>query len=353
MNFAYSAVDRLLHRLALGNLALQKSLADMESQLHAARLAQIPAERPVFVTSLPRGGTTALLTALYATGRFAAQTYRDMPFVLCPLLWRSLSRGFRRKSEAGERAHGDGMPVGYDSPEAFEEVLWKAFWPQKYAADHILTWSRADRNAEFEEAFANHLRKVIARHADSAHPLRYLSKNNANIARLPLLAELFPDCTILVPFRNPADHAGSLAHQHENFLERHARDPFALTYMEWLGHYEFGAALRPIAFLGEEFGGPADPDFWLDYWDRAFRHILRGLPAQAVLIDLDMLCADPGASLARVGDAVGLSPRLLAAQAGLFRPSRPYDVPAASAALARARKTYEALRERTLVAAAI
>ena len=28
-----------------------------------------------------------------------------------------------------ERAHGDGMTIGYDSHEAFEEVLWRAFWP--------------------------------------------------------------------------------------------------------------------------------------------------------------------------------------------------------------------------------
>jgi hypothetical protein len=246
------------------------------------------------------------------------------------------------------------MLVGYDSPEAFEEVLWKAFWPQKYTADHILTWSRTDRNTEFEEAFANHLRKVVAAYADSpARPLRYVSKNNANIARLPLLAELFLDCTILVPFRNPADHAGSLARQHENFLDRHARDPFARTYMEWLGHYEFGAALRPIAFLDEEPGSPANSDFWLDYWDRGFRHILREFPARAVLIDLDMLCADPERRLARVGDVLGLPSGALASEAGRFRPSRAYERPAPSPVWTRAQQTYAALRERALAAAAI
>jgi len=189
----YFTADRLLHRLALGNLALQKSLADIEDHLHASRLEQIPVDRPVFVTSLPRAGTTLLLEVINETGAFASHTYRDMPFVLCPLLWDAISRGLRRKVQARERAHGDGMMVGCDSVEAFEEVLWKAFWPQRYFPDRILTWSSHDRDPEFEQAFTNHIRKVIAvRGASSRRILRYLSKNNANISRLRLLAELFP-----------------------------------------------------------------------------------------------------------------------------------------------------------------
>ena len=348
MKSDYSAVDRFLHRVALGNLELQKSLADMESRIHAALLKQTPAERPVFITSLPRAGTTLLLEVVNDTGAFASHTYRDMPFVLCPLLWNSVSRGFRRKSEARERAHGDGMMVGYDSAEAFEEVLWKAFWPQKYGADRILTWSHLDRDAEFEEAFASHLRKVIAVRAGGAGiKLRYLSKNNANTTRLALLAELFPDCTILIPFRNPADHAGSLARQHENFLARHAQDPFSQTYMEWIGHYEFGRAFRPIAFLDEDTGDPADPDYWLGYWDRGFRHVLRHAPAQAVFIDYDLLCERPGDGLARIADALQVPRQILQSQSGRFRPSNHYEPGAPSPLWARAQETYAMLQART------
>ena len=57
-----------------------------------------------------------------------------------------------------------------------------------------------------------HFRKLMAlRGSGSA---RYVSKNNANIARIPLIARLFPDAIILVPFRNPMDHAGSLLRTH-------------------------------------------------------------------------------------------------------------------------------------------
>src|SRR6185436_2307720 len=103
---------------------------------------------------------------------------------------------------------------------------------------------------------------------------RYLAKNNANIARIALLARLFPACRIVIPFREPASHVASLMRQHSRFTALHAADRFALDYMNWLGHYEFGAALRPIDFGGWR-GAPAaetagSPDFWLTYWVRAY-----------------------------------------------------------------------------------
>src|SRR5262245_24884616 len=148
----YSRLDRLLLRLAFSNLELQKSLADIEDRMHARRIESIAIEKPVFITGLPRAGTTLMLDVLVGNSEeFATHTYRCMPFVLCPILWESVSRGFRRVGEKRERVHGDGMSVSYDSPEAFEEVLWKAFWPQKYRADRIDLWSGNDRQAEFED----------------------------------------------------------------------------------------------------------------------------------------------------------------------------------------------------------
>jgi len=352
MKSGYSSIDRFVHRLALGNLAMQKLLADMENHFHAALLRQIPVERPVFITSLPRAGTTLLLDVLFGTGGFASQTYRDMPFVLCPLLWHAVSCGFQRNAEARERAHGDGRMVGYDSAEAFEEVLWKAYWPQKYAPGHVLTWSAADRDVEFEEAFANHMRKVIAARAGGAGGnLRYLSKNNANVARLPLLAEVFPDCTILIPFRNPVDQAGSLAAQHANFLAKHAQDRFTKTYMEWIGHHQFGPALRPIAFPDTSVGSSIEPDFWLSYWDRAFRHILRNFPPQAVLIDYDELCENPDEGLRRITDALGIPDSVLRGQAPHFRRANRHAATADLRFRADIQDTYSALRRKAVEAA--
>jgi hypothetical protein len=97
-----------------------------------------------------------------------------------------------------------------------------------------------DRDENFEMFLRNHIRKIIALRAvpnSDGQCRRYVSKNNANIARLELLQVLFPDCRIIVPVRDPSRQIRSLRGQHENFTARHAREPFSLRYMEWLGHF--------------------------------------------------------------------------------------------------------------------
>lgn len=68
----------------------------------------------------------------YATGRYRSLTYRDMPFVLAPNLWRRLSSISRRSIAGVERAHGDDMIIDGDSPESFDEVFWRMFAGHQY-----------------------------------------------------------------------------------------------------------------------------------------------------------------------------------------------------------------------------
>src|SRR5439155_5123580 len=168
--------------------------ADIEATMYGSRYRNIAVQKPVFVTSLPRAGTTLVLQMLTDVAALATHKYRDMPFVLAPVLWETLSRGFRRPSELRERAHGDGVLVGYDSAEAFEEVLWKTFWPQKYKNDRIELWAPNESADEFRDFFREHMQKIIAlRSAGESRQRRYVSKNNANVARIGLLRRLFPD----------------------------------------------------------------------------------------------------------------------------------------------------------------
>ena len=315
----YGVVDRALHRAAFSSLELHKSVAEIENRIYGRRLRDIAVDRPVFVAALPRAGTTMLLNALFAVGAFASHTYRDMPFLLTPLLWSSLSRRFRRHSEPVARAHGDGMTVGFDSPEAFEEVLWRAFWREKYKNNQIDCWTAADarRHGEFRAFFRAHAAKVVALRSDVRDDLqggsrRYLSKNNANIARFPAIREMFPDAVFLVPFRNPLDQAGSLLRQHLRFSEIHAAQPFARQYMKDLGHFEFGANLRPIQFpSGPSEKGDGRPSadtarYWLEYWCAAYRHVLAMASRDPVLVSYDRLCAAPDAELERIAVRAGL-----------------------------------------------
>lgn len=334
---AYGRLDRLLHRLAFAGIPAQIALADVEQRLYRRDIQQVDGvARPVFVAALPRAGTTLLLELLNRLPDFATHTYRQMPFVLCPLLWDRVTRGLRTDAPSRERAHGDGVRIGYDSPEAFEDIVWKAYWPEKYRADRIRLWSPADRNAVFETFFKNHMRSIVA--LQSAQPaqrrIRYLSKNNANIGRIPLLATLFPDCRIVVPVRDPWSHAASLLRQHRRFSALHARDAFARQYMEWLGHYEFGANLRPIDFGAwlsrRAVPDTASPRFWLDYWQAAYGAVLAAASPHVVFVDYDELCRAPRPALRRLAAALDIdAPERLLAQAGRLRPPTVHDrVPA-------------------------
>ena len=329
----YSRLDRILHRMAFATIEVQTAIADIEDRIYAERLAGIEIDRPVFITSLPRSGTTLLLETLNSLDVFAAHTYRDMPFLLMPLLWDAISRRLRTSGAIVERAHGDGMTISRDSAEAFEEVLWRVFWPDKYRKDRIMTWTAADQdaNGQFEPFIKMHMRKLMALRASSQpRHIRYLSKNNANTSRIPKILQLFSDAVILIPFRNPADHAGSMLRQHLNFEKIHAEEAFTRRYMEDIGHFEFGANLRPIDFgrwldrEGPELAHTAD--FWLKYWCAAFEHLLAHPADHIVFVSYDLLCANPTQALRCIGERIGLDDLAGLVPAGdRFRAPTGYD----------------------------
>jgi len=271
----YGTVDRALHRMAFSAPFVQQTAADIEEGMFGRLIDSVPDRPPIFITALPRAGTTVLLNALHELPGVATHLYRDMPFVMAPLFWSRFSGGFRQRAEPKERAHRDGILVGYDSPEAFEEVLWLRFWPQKYREDGIDLWTAADFDPEATACFRRHFRKIVA--LRRAGVGRYVSKNNANIARLELIPMAFPGATIIVPLRDPVEHAASLQRQHENFLGQHARDSFVKRYMADIGHFEFGELHRPICFDGfsRMTAGltPGEPDYWLAYWIAAYRYV--------------------------------------------------------------------------------
>jgi len=346
---AYGPVDRLLHRIAFGTLGAQRALADAESRLHRDRFETAHARRPIFVTSLPRAGTTVLLEALASVPELAAATYRHMPFPLVPLIWTDASRRFGRTAPPAERAHGDGVEVSFDSPEAFEEPLWMAFWPEHYRGGGIRPWTADDRDEDFEAFLRRHMAKVVATGGPDAR--RYLSKNNANIARLGLIAAAFPDAAVVVPVRDPWAQTASLLRQHRRFLELHDRDAFARRYMEGLGHFEFGAALRPIAFRGDppETATADHSEFWLRYWLDAYETLLATAGPQVVFVDHDRLSADPAPHLTALAEALDLDAAALEGAAGRFRPPAPAERPAVPKPLLdRAAAVHGGLRARCL-----
>ncbi|QGY39213.1 hypothetical protein GM415_03435 [Pseudodesulfovibrio cashew] len=309
----YSLFDRALHHIAFKAVIPQLSLADMEDSMFKDELAKAENKSPVFITGLPRGGTTLVLDMCFSLKEFAAHRYRDMPFLLVPMLWDKFSHKFQKGDEKRERAHGDGMMVSVDSPEALEEMVWKPFWKKQYGKDRIFPWGTKSDSA-FDEFFDKHMQKIIAlrQKATGAH-CRYVSKNNLNISRVDYLTKTFPEAKVIIPYMHPLVQAQSLLKQHRNFLGIHKDDPFASTYMEGVGHYDFGDNIRPIDFNGwfdnRQFKDFNTMNFWIEYWTVAYGQLLSKAGGNVYLHSHEALCQDTENVLAKLADILDVDDR--------------------------------------------
>ena len=202
----YSFLERLLHRLALHYGPIADMSFDLDQMTVQADPAEIVLQRHVFVSGLARAGTTVLMRRFHATGQYRSLTYRDMPFVLAPNLWRRLSQSSRREVERSERAHGDNLLVDADSPESLDEVFWRIF-----AGDEYLESDRLKPHApggELVEKYVRYVNAILSAHDPRLD--RYLSKNNNNILRLGTIHRAFPNASALSPFQG-ASSARSLS----------------------------------------------------------------------------------------------------------------------------------------------
>ena len=356
----YSTIDRAIHKLAFSSSMLQEMLNDLEQSLFSKSWRDAKAEKPIFITSLPRAGTTIILESLYRLPGLAAHTYRDMPFILSPVIWHKLAKLFHSKGIHRERAHGDGLSISEDSPEAFEEVLWKKYFAQQYTDSAIELWPADFRDGVGEEYFTilhEHMKKIISlRRPDNISGGRYVSKNNANISRIGFLKKLFPEAHIVIPLRNPVEHAISLWRQHTNFLEQHAADDFARRYMEDIGHYEFGVLHRPIQFPGlmalTQDRESTMLDYWLGYWISAFEYLAE--QSDVSILCYETLCRSGSAGISRLSRQLGIdaAEKEIESAASVFRapPAKREMAHKTDAQLTkRAMYVYDVLRQRCLL----
>lgn len=334
MSTDYSALDKLLHRLVLGMPMIGEMLADLDG----ATAGPLPKPRaPVFVTGLARAGTTTLMRGLHETGQFASLTYADMPMVMAPNLWARLSRGSQKDRVAKERAHGDGIAVDFDAPEALEEVFWRTHCGRDYiTADGLVPHvPGADVLADFRAYHA----RVCKRYGAP----RYLAKNNNMMLRLLPVVKAMPDARVLVLVRDPVAQAVSLQAQHRRFADA---DAFTRSYMTWLVHHEFGPDQRPFRLPGQPVpeGDPDRIDYWLTEWIACYGWLQTALaerPDALRPVIYEALTTDP-AIWAGIAAFTGLPPDT---PAPAFRAPSPCPVPpeADPGLVARARALYAAL----------
>ncbi|MEO1701503.1 MAG: sulfotransferase [Pseudomonadota bacterium] len=301
---AYSWGARVLHHIALSRAVAEVSF-DLEKSVFSIDPSTADDGQHVFVAGLARAGTTILMRNLYETGAFCSLSYRDMPFVTAPNLWAKLTAGARTTKAAEQRAHGDGILVDFDSPEALEEVFWRVHCGDDYILSDMLVPMTFD--AEVASAFRSYVAAIM----QAGGAKRYLSKNNNSILRLPALAKCLQDASFIVPFRSPLQHAMSLQRQHETFSAMHGGDAFSLRYMQWLVHHEFGLDHRPFVFKEDELvalngDSPNRLNYWLRLWLHVHRHLLDTAPEKSLLVAYERLCTQTEIVWSRLCDHLNL-----------------------------------------------
>lgn len=293
----YSPMAQLFHHLVLDNYHLGRKL--LQRQIKGVSSPIKSTTSRVLITGLARAGTTALTKEVEKRGPFASLDYSNMPLLLAPKLWSKIYKPKREENK--ERAHGDGVKVGLASVEALEEYFFKVLKDDSYISSDGI----------HEHTISEEENMLYRRYADSiCKPGEiYLAKNNNAITRLESLLALNPDLKVIVLLRNPLQHAKSLLHQHLKFTAEQEQDPFVLTYMDWLGHHEFGKGQRPFSLVGSHFTDVSKKIEHIDYWvERWIDYHLRLKNLSGVsLIHYEAFVKNPKRTLEAVSKATSIA----------------------------------------------
>ena len=242
----YNRLQKILHDIVLYKKFINKSLFELEKIIYLEK-KNISNQSHIFITGLPRSGTTSLLNFLYKSCEYSSLTYQNVPFVLSP----HFSKIFNKKKFLKkERLHSDGITIDLSSPEALDEIFFSN--DEEFIKRELTNYVQLILNCEKKD--------------------KYLSKNNLNFKRINLIKSIFPSSIFLIPIREPLQHANSLLKQHLNFSKLQKNDDFIRRYMNYLGHNEFGLNHKP---WNEpiNFTDLNDINYWLEQWYFFYQNI--------------------------------------------------------------------------------
>ena len=272
----------LQSRFFAATRGLWKRLAGLETSAVREEFESLTIDRPIYVTSLPRSGTTILTEMLEKHPLVTCHHYSDFPNVWTPY-WRNylLQKSRRQAPELKERAHKDRIMVSNDSPEAVEEVLWMNFFSSLHdpAGNNVLDGE--ERNSEFDTFYQEHILKLLAVREST----RYLAKGNYNVSRIRYILSLFPDARFLIPVRDPVHHIASLVKQQKLFTGASKEDSRIPLQLALSGHFEFGPDRILVNFgnkqaneaISAAWGRGSEVEGWARYWAETYRHIYQQL----------------------------------------------------------------------------
>jgi hypothetical protein len=246
-------------------------LGNVETRALTSELAPIDVRQPVYIAGLARSGSTLLLELLNQHPELSTHRYRDYPMLFTPYAWkRYLDFTPQPEAVSTERTHKDGIFITAESPEAFEEILWMAFFPDLHCPSKAAVLDRTTHHPEFEFFYRDHIRKLLLVRGGR----RYLCKGNYNVTRMEYLLKMFEDARILLPVREPVWHIASLMNQHRRFCQGQQTHPRAIAHLARVGHFEFGLDRRPIhtgdhqqvRHIMDLWERGAEVEGWARYW---------------------------------------------------------------------------------------
>ena len=122
---------------------------------------------------------------------------------------------------------------------------------------------------------------------------RYLSKNNQNTKRIDYLIKNYPNSKIIIPFREPTQHAFSLYNQHKKFISLQKKDDFNRKYMFWIGHSEFGTDYNCISKNNIVYENSNEFNHWLEQWYLSYKMLKQYKKSSNVFfVCYEKLCRD-------------------------------------------------------------
>lgn len=264
----YSALDKFLHYLFVGNGGMARLQFRFECLLNRRSILATAPSQHIYISGLARSGSTSLMQYLGQLPEFISLSYRNMPLLFLPRTGPKLMS--RRKTTERERSHKDGMMHSLSTYEALEEPFWLHFAGRDFIGEHRLISHRVT-----EEVHAKYQRFRALVAGDKT----YLAKNNNHLLRAKSLHQLDAEKGLrtrtVIPFREPYAQAKSLLEQHNILSTLQKENDFAVDYMDFLVHHEFGLHVK-MPFLdgtaGESLpdGDPTSLEHWLNVWLRFY-----------------------------------------------------------------------------------
>ena len=247
----YNLIQKILHNLCFNFSFINKSLYEIEKLVFLKKnyLTFTQNQKHIFITGLPRSGTTSVLNYIYTNGEYASLKYKNMPFLFSLNI---NSKVYNQKDfDPKIRAHNDRILFNLNSPEAFDEVFLNSF-----------------NSHELKYEIINYISLILKFYDKNT----YLSKNNKNYQRINFLKSIFPNAKFIIPFRHPLQHSISLLNQQKNFTKIQNDEKFILNYMNFLGHNEFGLNHKPW-FKPKFYFNKNDINYWLEQWIKFYKFI--------------------------------------------------------------------------------